>query len=59
MRFSGGRTSPWMTVVGVIKDLRQTSLADEPDLEVYFPHAMTMNGSMSVVIRSDLSLIHI
>ena len=51
-RFSGGQ-GPLMTVVGVIADLRQTSLADEPDLEVYFPYAMTPNATMSLAVRSD------
>ena len=50
-RFNSGRGS-WMTVVGVIADLRQSSLADEPDLEWFAPHTMLANATMSLVVRS-------
>jgi putative ABC transport system permease protein len=41
-----------LTVVGVIHDIRQTSLADEPDMEVYLLHVMTAEGAMHLVVRT-------
>ena len=52
-RFGDGNPAHWMTVVGVIKDLRQTSLAEEPDLESYMPYAQTPGATMALVVRSD------
>ena len=50
-RFRTGR-GPWITVVGVIGDMRQTSLAENPDLEFYVPHAQTSAPAMALVVRS-------
>ena len=50
----GGDGKTWITVVGVIADLHQTSLADKPDMEAYFPHAETPDAAMAVVIRTAL-----
>jgi len=50
----GGDGKTWITVVGVIADLRQTSLVDEPDMEAYFPHAEMPDAAMAVVIRTAL-----
>jgi len=50
-RFGGGRDH-WVTVVGLIGDLRQTSLADEPDMEWYMPYAQSPGPTMAVVARS-------
>jgi len=51
-RFSYGRNGSLMTVVGVVADLRQTSLADEPDLETYMPHTQIANATMALVART-------
>ena len=51
-RFGDGHPAHWMTVVGVIKDLRQTALTDEPDLESYMPYAQTPGPTMALVVRS-------
>ena len=50
-RFNNGG-GPWLTVVGVIADLRQTALSDEPDLEWFGPYAMVPGASMSLVVRA-------
>jgi len=50
----GGDAKTWITVVGVIADLHQTSLVDAPDMEAYFPHAELPEASMAVVIRTSL-----
>ena len=49
---SDGKT--WITVVGVIADLHQTSLEDKPDMEAYFPHAEIADAAMAVVIRTTM-----
>ena len=50
-RFSfGGGTLH--TVVGVIADMRETSLADQPDLEAFLPHAQMPGRAMSLVVRT-------
>jgi len=51
-RFGDGRSDHWLTVVGVIADLRQTSLADEPDMESFMPHAQTTAATMALVLRT-------
>jgi putative ABC transport system permease protein len=51
-RFGDGRPDHWTTVVGVIADLRQTSLADEPDAESFVPHAQSPAASMALVVRT-------
>jgi putative ABC transport system permease protein len=51
-RFGDGRV--WLTVVGVIGDMRQTSLADEPDLESYVPYTQTPSATMALVARTTM-----
>ena len=41
----------WLTVVGVVKDVRQSGLAGDVTLEVYSPELEDMGGEMSFVIR--------
>jgi len=43
----------WITVIGVIGDLRQSSLAEEPDLETYLPFRQAPGNTMSVVVRTS------
>ena len=50
-RFGDGRDH-WLTVVGVVADMRQTSLADEPDMEAYIPHTESAGGGMALVVRT-------
>jgi putative ABC transport system permease protein len=42
----------WQTVVGVVADVRQTSLTDEPAPQVYSPYAQHPLPRMRLVIRS-------
>ena len=49
-----GRPPFWFTVTGVIGDMRNTSLTDEPDLEYYVPYAAFPQPNMSLAIRTRL-----
>jgi putative ABC transport system permease protein len=53
-RFGDGK-GHWLTVVGVIADLRQTSLADAPDMESYMPHVQSAEGDMALVVRTAVA----
>ena len=44
--------APWRTVVGVVGDMRQTSLGEPPRLEAYRPHAQAPQATMSLVVRT-------
>ena len=52
-RFTVGRGGTPLTVCGVIADVRQTSLADDPDMEVYMPYPEMPNPAMSLVVHSS------
>jgi putative ABC transport system permease protein len=52
-RFGDGRDH-WLTVVGVVADLRQTSLADEPDMESYVPYRQSPEPAMGLVLRTTM-----
>jgi predicted permease len=51
-RFGDGEPGHWITVVGVIADMRQTSLADEPDREAFVPYAQSPGATMALVVRT-------
>jgi putative ABC transport system permease protein len=50
----GGRSVTWLTIVGVVSDVKSLSLADPPDLEYYLPYRMSPAPAMSLVVRSSL-----
>lgn len=52
-RFGDGQ-GHWLTVVGVIASMRQTSLADEPDMESYMPHVQSADADMALVVRTAM-----
>jgi putative ABC transport system permease protein len=41
-------------VVGVAADMRQTSLAEEPDMESFVPYRQSAEPSMSLVVRTSM-----
>lgn len=55
----GGRDSAWMTVVGVVGDIRARGFADTPEPTMYVPHAQAATSSyyvplsMSLVVRTS------
>ena len=55
----GGDGKTWITVVGVIADMHQTSLGDEPDMEAYLPYVEMPQAAMAVVIRTTLDPLHL
>jgi putative ABC transport system permease protein len=46
----------WLSIVGVVSDIRHVGLDKEPMDEVYGPFAQSPQAAMSVVIRSSQSL---
>ena len=50
----GGRSATWLTIVGVVSDVKSLSLADPPDLEYYLPYRMSPAPAMSLVVRTSL-----
>jgi putative ABC transport system permease protein len=51
----GGRDSAWVTVVGVVADIRSRSHMDPPEIAMYFPHAQA--GASSYVVSHNMSLV--
>ena len=50
----GGNDGPWWTIVGVVGDVRQTSLAAEQPFAVYLPEVQWKfpDGALTLVIRT-------
>ena len=51
-RVGSGAPKDWMPVVGVVSDVRHMSLAQEPDVEIYFPFAQRPQTAMKVAVRT-------
>jgi len=49
----GGAKAPWLTVVGVVGDVRQRGLAEEAGPAFYLPFAQVPNGTMELVVRTQ------
>jgi len=51
------KAGDWMTIVGVVDDIRQIRLADEPDPAVYFPYTQVARsfwlGNMTFAVRTQ------
>jgi predicted permease len=47
-----GDKDPWITIVGVVGDVKQTALSDPVLPTLYLPHLQTGWGSMSVFVRA-------
>ena len=52
----GGRDDkkPWMTIVGVVGDIRQYGLDKAPDMEAYIAQAQNMSFLFSMVARTSI-----
>ena len=59
----GGQQSPWLTVVGVVKDVKQNGLEEDTGTELYFyyPQVAAVFGpgslTMNVVVRTYFNII--
>ena len=51
-RVGSGAPQDWMTVVGVVGDVRHMSLAQEPDAEIFLPFAQNPQPAMKLVMRT-------
>ncbi|HEY0511742.1 MAG TPA: ABC transporter permease [Thermoanaerobaculia bacterium] len=49
----GGPAQPWITVVGVVRDVRQTGLQIDPRPQVYVPQAQRPTTYQSFVLRTQ------
>jgi putative ABC transport system permease protein len=47
-----GDDTPWITIVGIAGDVKQTSLADPVWPTLYLPHLQSRSSSMMVVVRT-------
>jgi predicted permease len=47
-----GPQSPWLTIVGVVGDVRQWNLESTPPMQVYMPQWQSGGNSASVVLRT-------
>ena len=45
--------TPWLTVIGVVGDVRQVTLSQDVRLEAYRPHAQVPSSNMTVVARTS------
>src|SRR5206468_5874459 len=58
-RFRLGGESPWMTVVGVVDDIRSRGFDDTPEPTMYFPYAQSAKSAyfapraMALLVRAD------
>ncbi|HYK87994.1 MAG TPA: FtsX-like permease family protein, partial [Acidobacteriota bacterium] len=48
----GGQPITWITVVGVVGDLRHKNLDQEPDAEVFWPYKQHSPGALTVTVRT-------
>lgn len=53
-RFSLGRNGPLTTVTGLIADMRQTSLADDPDPEAFLPYRQRPGATMAMAVSTTM-----
>lgn len=49
----------WASIVGVVGDVHQQSLAQEPGPEMYIPHAQSPVSGMSLVVRTRTDARHL
>ncbi len=57
LRFPGPPNEPWRTIVGIVGDIKQASLAGEATREYYLPHLQDNWGftsSMTLVVRTTV-----
>ena len=51
----GGGSDLWLTVVGIVGDVRFTSLERETDLAIYAPHMQLFAGDSYIVVKTGMA----
>jgi putative ABC transport system permease protein len=51
---SAQSSNPWLTVVGVVGDMRRQNLERQPFAQIFFPHLQSPSRSMNLVIRTTM-----
>jgi putative ABC transport system permease protein len=54
LRGGGAPDSPWLTVVGVAADVKESGLTLDTDAALYFPYAVGPASTMTLVLRTEL-----
>ena len=52
---AGDSTAPWMTIVGIVGDVRQSILSRTPRPTLYVPYPQSPPGVMSLVVRTSVN----
>jgi putative ABC transport system permease protein len=53
--FTARNDSPWIAVVGVVRDIRHLRLDSEPQPMIYYPFAQYTRNGMAIVVKSQNS----
>jgi putative ABC transport system permease protein len=53
-----GANQPWMTVVGLVGDVRHMELSQRPQPEMFFPHSQQPGPGMTVTVRTTGDPLH-
>lgn len=56
LRFNDNPSAPWLTVVGLVGDVRQLGMSEQPPPLLFFPYEQFPLPFTSVVVRSALPL---
>ncbi|MEP6493735.1 MAG: ABC transporter permease [bacterium] len=54
---SGGGTTRWREIVGVVDDMHASGLRDDPPLEMYMPSTQFVNGGQTFIVRGALPVL--
>jgi putative ABC transport system permease protein len=52
-RIRWGWTGTWLTIIGVVPDVRQRDLKDKPTAQIYLPQSLLPRRTMSLLVRTD------
>jgi putative ABC transport system permease protein len=52
-RIRWGWTGTWLTIIGVVPDVRQHDLKDKPTAQIYLPQSLLPRRTMSLLVRTD------
>jgi putative ABC transport system permease protein len=49
----GGYSGPWITIVGIVGDVRHRELAAPPTMQMYLPETQFTDSDLTLVLRAD------